>query len=130
MTIAEFDPEGLIKSLAWHAYQRTGAIDLSSGQRSADSIPLVYIDTNPWGRHLDDQSIQRNEDEAKAFSEILHRLSRGLLRLAYSSVSFGDGVRLDGGLTASRAALRAIVNLGVLGTPLIAHAQRRSRVPP
>lgn len=116
--------EGLIQAVAWHAAIRTGAFDPSTGGRMEGALPLIYVDNNPWGRHLDDQSVARNAAEAAAFASLLARLTAGSIRLTCSSVSFGEGAPRDGSLSASRVALRSVIGLRIAGLPLTFHDAR------
>jgi hypothetical protein len=114
----------LIQSLAWHALSRTGAFDIATGVPKVSAIPLVYIDKNPWGRHLDDPSVPRNVEEASAFAVIINRLRNGSVLLAYSDASFGEGSPRDERASASRIALLEVINLQLTGVAVIAHDQR------
>jgi hypothetical protein len=116
--------EDLVKALAWHALIRTGGFDEVTGRRAQGAVPLIYVDKNPWGRSLDDQAVPRNAAEAAAFASVLAHLERGTIRLAYSSVSFGEGSPRDGSEGASRAAIRGVVGLAVAGLPVTSHAER------
>jgi hypothetical protein len=116
--------EGLVKALAWHALMRTGAVDLSTGGRVEGALPLIYVDKNPWGRHLDDLTIPRNLAEANAFAVLVSRFRGGTVRLAYSSISFSEGVPRDGSESASKVALREVIGLGLSSVPLVAHDER------
>jgi hypothetical protein len=115
-------PEDLIKALAWHALTRTGALDISTGSRSAGAVPLVYVDTNPWGRHLDDASVPRNLDEARGFASLVDRARAGGVRIAYSSVTYGEGA--DHGGSIAKSALRELIGLQMADLPVIHHAQQ------
>lgn len=117
-------PEALARALAWHALIRTGGFDGSTGGRALDGVPLVYVDKNPWGRHLDDPSVPRNADEAEAFASLLDRIGRGSVRLAYSTVSFGEGTPRDGSPSASLFALRGVIGFRLSGLSLIQHDER------
>jgi hypothetical protein len=116
--------EDLTRALAWHALIRTGGFDPSSGARAEGAVPLVYVDKNPWGRQHDDPSVARNVEEAAAFASLVDLIERGLVRLAYSSVSFGEGEPRDGSVSASRLALRGVIGFRQLDLPLIVHDER------
>jgi hypothetical protein len=118
------DDGALIQALAWHAALRTGALDPMTGGRLAGAAPLAYVDKNPWGRHLDDQSVARNVNEALGMSRLVELFRSGRVRLAYSTVSFSEGVPADGSESASRVALREVITLGLRGLPLVQHDQR------
>lgn len=115
--------EALIRALAWHALERTGAFDASVHDRQADAIPLVYVDKNPWGRHRDDPTVHRNLAEAEAFAELLERLRSGSVRLVYSSISFGEAPAKGSVVPASRDALHGVIGLRLAGLPVLAHGQ-------
>lgn len=103
---------------------RTGAFDVATGGRAEGASPLVYVDKNPWGRHLDDLTIPRNLEEANAFAELVGRFRTGTVRLVYSSISFGEGVPRDGSESASRVALREVIRLRLSSVPLVVHDER------
>jgi hypothetical protein len=114
----------VIQALAWHAVIRSGAFDPTTGVRTLGAVPLVYVDKNPWGRRLDDMTITRNAEEAKAFEDLVHRFRDGTVRLVYSSISFGEGTPRDGSLSASTMALRTVIELHLTGSALTSHDQR------
>lgn len=113
-----------IQALAWHAAIRTGAFDPGTGGRGEGATPLVYVDTNPWGRHLDNPNVPRNVEEATAFQALIDRIRGGAIRLAYSSVSFGEGSPASGSTSAAIVALREVVALRMSGHTLAVHDQR------
>jgi hypothetical protein len=80
-----FEPGNLIQALAWPAAIRTGAFDPTTGGRAEGAIPVAV------GQNLDDPSVQRNVDEAGSFASLLERIRSSSVRLAYSSISFGEG---------------------------------------
>jgi hypothetical protein len=114
----------LVKALAWHAALRTGACDLMQGGRLAGSVPLVYIDKNPWGRRFDDPSVGRNKSEALAFEGIRSRVRSGLVRLVFDPIVLGDGMPKDRQESASREALVELIGLRLGGYPVIFHDHR------
>jgi hypothetical protein len=115
--------EPFVKALAWHALDRTGGFDSVTAQRATGALPLVYIDKNPWGRHLDDQTVVRNASEAEAFARLKKCLEQGSVRLAYSSIAFGEGSPRDGSESVSRQAMLGILGLRSLDQPLVFHAE-------
>lgn len=117
-------PDDLIKALAWHAVLRTGGLDVALGAQAASAVPLLYVDKNPWGRHLDDASVPRSAAEASAFAVVLDRVRSGTARIAYSSISFGEGVPRDGSPSIGRVVLREVLDLGLAELPLVQHDQR------
>lgn len=69
-------------------------------------------------------TVERNALEAAAFQELLDRLGQGVVRLVYSSFSFGEGVPRDGRESASRSALLAVIELRSRGMHLVQHDER------
>jgi hypothetical protein len=104
--------------------RRSAGRTASTGGRAEGAVPVVYIDKNPWGRHLDDPTVPRNADEAAAFAALLDRIQQGSVRLAYSSISFGEGTPRDGSPSASVFALRGVIGFHLSGLSLIQHDER------